>query len=266
MSIFSNVSAPRLPRAPLMPNALVSCLTVTQPGRETGLYAALNDFARQSYLNRELIVLHDGDANWDARCTAIADDIRARTSCIIHIHAVSPGKRLGELRNESVARAHGTLLCQWDDDDRFHPDRLRAQVDALYASNAAACYLTQQLHRFADTDEIVVENWSGDYHPRNVVQGSALVRRDAMPEYPALSRSEDTALLHALVASGERIARVESMPWLYCYQYHGGNTFARKHHDAIAQAKRLSPAAMLNIGARLQTEMSRFEPRLTSAR
>jgi glycosyltransferase involved in cell wall biosynthesis len=175
---------------------------------------------------------------------------------------VLAGKTLGELRNESVALARGTLVCQWDDDDRSHPDRLRIQIQALLQENASACYLTQQLHRFVDSGEQIAEDWSHDLYPRNVVQGSAVVRRDAMPRYPALRRGEDTALLHALIEAGEPIARVEGQPWLYCYQFHGGNTFERAHHVAIAQAKRLSPAAMMNARDALEVQTARFVPAL----
>jgi hypothetical protein len=47
---------------------------------------------------------------------------------------------------------------------------------------------------------------------------------------------------------------------LYCYRFHGGNTFDRAHHAAIAHAKRLTPAAELNIAARMRDALREFDP------
>ncbi len=249
-------------RAPLAPSPLVSCLTVTQPGRERSLRLALNDFALQMYSARELVIVHDGGDEWHAACVSLGDELAKSCNRDIRVHALPSGKTLGELRNDSVALARGALVCQWDDDDRSHPDRLQMQVDTLMHENASACYLTQQLHRFVDSNELVVEDWSHDLYPRNVVQGSALVRLDAMPRYPSVRQGEDTALLHALIEASEPIARAEGQPWLYCYQFHGGNTFERAHHLAIANAKRLSPAAMMNVRHALSAALTEFDPPL----
>jgi glycosyltransferase involved in cell wall biosynthesis len=239
---------------------LISCLTVTQLGREGMLERALGDFARQSYAAREQIILHDEDDAFHFKCESLATEIGNEFSCRIDVYRVSPGKSLGELRNESVRLARGDLVCQWDDDDRSHPERLRRQVEELLTANASACYLEQQLHRFADTGEWLVEDWSRQPYPRNLVQGSALVRKDAMPEYPAQSRGEDTALLHALVRANESITRVRGEPWLYCYSFHGTNTFDRAHHAALARDTQATPAAMRNAERRLHLELVRYVP------
>jgi hypothetical protein len=253
-------NAPR--RMKLTDAPKVSCLTITQPGRETMLERAIGDFARQTYLPREQIILHDGDDAFHRTCESMIVTITESFSCHIEVRRTVTGKTLGELRNESVRAARGELVCQWDDDDRSHPERLRRQVDETLAANASACYLEQQLHRFADTGEWLVEDWSRQPYPRNLVQGSALVRRDAMPTYPSQSRGEDTALLHALVQANEPIVRVRGEPWLYCYSFHGDNTFDRAHHAAIARDTQVTAAAMMNVGVRLQKEVTRFVPEI----
>jgi hypothetical protein len=249
-------------RAPLPPTPKVSCLTVTQAGRERMLERAIGDFAAQTYPNRELLILHDGDNAWHGTCEALAENARALNSVSINIVRERQRKTLGELRNESVRRASGELLCQWDDDDRSHPERLRRQIETLIAANASACYLEQQLHRFADTGEWLFEDWSRQPYPRNLVQGSGLVRKDAMPTYPSQSRGEDTALLHALVQANEPIARVRGEPWLYCYSFHGTNTFDRAHHAAIARDTQVTAAAMMNVRVRLQKEVTKYVPEI----
>lgn len=266
--------APRAPRAALSPEPLVSCLTVTQPGRERFLQRAVGDFFRQRYAHRELVLLHDGDDAWHRACETIIDAARAvnATSREVSCRLVrvpmredsdalqSARESLGALRNRAVAAAQGELVCQWDDDDRYHPARLSAQVEALLATNASACYLEQQIHRFADSGEWLVEDWSRQPYPRNLVQGSALVRRDALPRYPARARGEDTALLHALVAANEPITRIHDAPWLYCYSFHGGNTFDRMHHALIGRDTQLSAAALLNVRSALERELTAYDP------
>jgi glycosyltransferase involved in cell wall biosynthesis len=248
------------PHAPLTTTAKVSCLCITQPGRESMLERAMSDFARQSYAHRELVVVHDADAVWHADCEALAARFRNAHGCDIRVVEASAGLSLGELRNLSVAHASGELVCQWDDDDRSHPDRLATQIKKLNEENAIACFLTQQLHWFADTRELIAEDCTRDLYPGNVVQGSAMVRRDAMPSYDALRRGEDTALLQALMRAGAHVAHVRGQPWLYCYHFHGGNTFDRAHHAAIANAKRLTLAAELNIAAQMRAALRDFNP------
>jgi glycosyltransferase involved in cell wall biosynthesis len=248
------------PLAPLAATAKVSCLCVTQPGREKMLERAMSDFVRQHYAHRELVIMHDADDAWHADCEALAASFRDAQDCDIRVFRASAGLSLGELRNLSVAQARGELVCQWDDDDRSHPDRLAIQIKKLNEENAIACFLTQQLHWFADTRELIAEDCTRDLYPGNVVQGSALVRRAAMPAYDVLRRGEDTALLQSLVRAGARIAHVRGQPWLYCYHFHGGNTFNRAHHAAIANAKRLTPAAELNIAARVRDALREFDP------
>jgi glycosyltransferase involved in cell wall biosynthesis len=245
--------------APLAPQPQVTCLTVTQQGREASLALAVGDFVRQSYAARDLLILHDGDKLFHQYCEQVATSARER-GAEVSLHRVDPGLTLGQLRNESVARAKGRLLCQWDDDDRSHPDRLLVQVETLLAASASAVFLTQQLHFFTDTNELFCEDWSREPYPLDVVQGSAMVRRDVMPQYPDLRRGEDTALLNALIGSGQSIARVRDKPWLYCYTFHGGNTFLREHHANAVRANGLSPAAMMNIRVALDAALAQFEP------
>lgn len=262
----SDSTLPRAPRPALSANPLVSCLTVTQPGRQRSLARAIGDFYRQLYPLKELVLLHDGDIEWHQTCESLVEQARLEYGLqssgshqLVHVRTEAR-ESLGALRNRAVASARGELICQWDDDDRYHPLRLVRQVEALREANASACYLEQQIHYFADSGEWMVEDWSKQPYPRNLVQGSALVRRDVMPRYPAHARGEDTALLHALVQANEPIARVHDAPWLYCYSFHGGNTFDRMHHANVARDTQLSAAAFMNIRIRLEREIALFAP------
>ena len=63
------------------------------------------------------------------------------------VRVVEPADKLtlGALRNVSVARARGEILCHWDDDDWFHPDRVRAELAELSRTGAQALVLEDVL-------------------------------------------------------------------------------------------------------------------------
>ncbi|MBK6395090.1 MAG: glycosyltransferase [Betaproteobacteria bacterium] len=103
----------------------VSCLMAALPSplRLPFFRRSVADYCRQSHPTRELVVVLDrGDP--DARDAMIAhveslgrDDVRV----------IEPDEKLtlGALRNVSVAEARGDVMCHWDDDDWFHPERVR---------------------------------------------------------------------------------------------------------------------------------------------
>jgi hypothetical protein len=44
---------------------------------------------------------------------------------------MEPGATLGTLRGLSLDVATGEIVCQWDDDDCHHPDRILHQVQQM---------------------------------------------------------------------------------------------------------------------------------------
>jgi glycosyltransferase involved in cell wall biosynthesis len=125
---------------------MISCLCITRGDRPEMLSEAVSDFVRQTFSDRELVILHDGDDTIQGAVRAIA---AARAGASIRIERVPPGPSLGELRNIAIARAHGEWICQWDDDDRYHPERLRLQWEHAQSEQAAVNYLVDHLHWFS---------------------------------------------------------------------------------------------------------------------
>ncbi|HEX3633882.1 MAG TPA: glycosyltransferase family A protein, partial [Casimicrobiaceae bacterium] len=171
---------------------MISCLTVTREARFASLELAVGDFVRQTWRDRELVIVHDGDAVFDAKLRALA---ASRDGAAIAVHREPGGQTLGELRNASVAAARGASVCQWDDDDRYHPRRLELQFAAMRVENSEFCFLTDQLHLFAAEQKMYLDDWNLEVHPLNLVQGTLLGSRAALGRYPALARGEDTPLI-----------------------------------------------------------------------
>lgn len=238
---------------------MISCLCVTRGDRPALLAEAVGDFARQSHVPRELVILHDGGDSLHARLAALA----ARwPEAVIRIEAAPPGLTLGALRNRALAAARGAWVCQWDDDDRYHRRRLDLQFEAAAAEGADAAFLVDQLHWFEADALLCWDDWEREPYPLNLIQGTVLARRDAMPPYPDLPRGEDTLQTHALLRSGARIARLRGAGWCYVYRCHGGNVWDLAHHRAISAAKHLGPALLLPRLAVLRARLGEYEPKL----
>jgi len=245
---------------------LVSCLTVTQAGRLDGLRAAIGDFARQTHADRELIVVHDGDAALDGAVRALAAAAApAEAEAPVRVLAVPGPASLGALRNRAVDAARGEFVCQWDDDDRCHPLRIELQLRALVAEAAEFCFLVDQLHWFPASGDLSWDDWNKEPWPLNFVQGTLLGRRAAMPRYPELARGEDTALCRAILEAGHRIARLRGAGWCYVYVFHGRNAWPLAHHLAIAQMKAFGAARLLGSEKLLRERLAEYVPGLGAA-
>ncbi|MCZ7600739.1 MAG: glycosyltransferase family 2 protein [Gammaproteobacteria bacterium] len=230
---------------------LVSCLTVTQPGRLAELERSASCFARQSYPHRELVLVHDGDEAFDHQVRRVLDATGALPHRVLR---VDPGLPLGVLRNLSVKGAVGDLVCQWDDDDLYHPERLALQYRHLVETGVDFSFLTDQLHWFLNTGEFFWDDWNVEPRPMNLIQGTIMGRRELMPRYPALTRGEDTTLLEELHRQGAKLAGLAGRGYLYIYVFTGKNSWEFVHHGAISNYKRVRQRvsrlhAMISSGA-----------------
>ena len=242
---------------------MISCLCVTRGDRLPMLANAVADFAGQTYRDRELVIVHDGDsATHDAILTVAAN----HAACAIRVRHVPAGPRLGALRNIAVAEATGEWVCQWDDDDRYHPMRLMLQWKTAQAESAAVCYLVDQLHWFRPENQVFWDDWDNEPYPMNIIQGSILARRDILPPYPDIACGEDTlqthALLRAAAETGFGIARLRGAGWCYIYTFHGTNVWEETHHRAISALKHMVAARLLPRLRELRPHLAEYWPRL----
>jgi len=244
-----------------MVTPMISCLTVTQEGRLGPLALSVADFARQTLRDRELVILHDGGSSFDQGVHALA---RANDAAAIRIVRLPPAPRLslGALRNLAVEAARGDYVCQWDDDDRFHPRRLEVQIAALLAAASDASVLADQLHFFAEAREMYWDDWHDSSYPLNFVPGTLFARRDAMTRYPEEPRGEDTGLVLGMLRAGKRFERVREQGYLYIYVFDGRNTFDQAHHTAISLYHHFRGPRLLRHEAPLRRRLAEYDPPL----
>ena len=239
---------------------LISCLMVTRlsADRIARVAASISTFQAQTYAPRELVILIDDSAETAERAI-LHQIIRASGPAPIRI-ATRPGRpTLGSLRNESIREAMGEYVCQWDDDDIYHPERLAAQLAALRAGNHEAVYLQEVLQFFPETRALYWTNWrateSGG-HP-----GSLFMRRDLPVRYPTEGAEarlgEDLVLARALWGRG-KVGLLAEAPHLFAYVSHGANSWAADHHGMLARELAISRGLLM----RRETSLRQGLPRL----
>jgi glycosyltransferase involved in cell wall biosynthesis len=132
----SKVSIPMIPKIETKPPVVnvpiksssvstlpaVSCLCVTYGRPAVLLEESIQSFLRQNYMGKkELIVLNDYSDQ-----TLVFDH-----PDVVIINMPRRFKSLGEKRNASVALSSHDILCVWDDDDIYLPNRLSLSVQKL---------------------------------------------------------------------------------------------------------------------------------------
>lgn len=201
---------------------LVSCLMVTA-NRPLLVARAVKCFERQTYENRELVIVDDGkdDLSELLESSSVSSKIRYLK--------LSPYPRLslGELRNISINNSLGEWCCQWDDDEWYHPERIEHQVSAVLSSGAGACALKWTLMQIAAQDSGKILHFRAD--AGRATPGTILFRRDVTSQYPLRSRNEDGVFLRRLEDEvGLEILGRESSH-LFVRVFHGSNTWEMAH-------------------------------------
>lgn len=176
---------------------------------------AIECFLSQTYRRTELLILADGE---DVR-DLVPDEVPIR---LIHL---SETRNIGEKRNLGCSRAHGSIICHWDDDDFSAPGRISRQLDTL---NASGLQVTG-FHSMRFTDG---ENWWLYQGKRNYSLGTALCyRREWWQSNPfkPLSVAEDNEMVYAAQAAGQIVS--EDAGELMYATIHPGNTSPRMIAD-----------------------------------
>jgi glycosyltransferase involved in cell wall biosynthesis len=101
--------------------------------RRQWLPQAIRCFQQQTYLERELLIVSEGEDVMDL----LPEQGRLR---LIHIEE---GRTIGEKRNLAVHLAEGSVIAHWDDDDWSAPTRLADQVARLAACSVAVTGYSQ---------------------------------------------------------------------------------------------------------------------------
>jgi glycosyltransferase involved in cell wall biosynthesis len=213
---------------------VISCICITR-GKLPMLKRAISCFIAQSYQKKELVIVYEDDDIDMVNFASTYNNKPEQDILFVCVRAM-PRITLGELRNIGINKATGTYICQWDDDDWYHPNRLLHQYNALLSNGRHGAILTQWVVYDAVSMQAYISN-------RRLWEGSILCRKNVLQLklYEKLHIGEDTDTVNYL-AEKDHLHLINSMPELYIYIYHGTNTWHYEHWNYIFQCSDQLPS------------------------
>ncbi|MEM7135831.1 MAG: glycosyltransferase family 2 protein [Myxococcota bacterium] len=203
-----------------MSDPLVSAVMVTRD-RVALARRAFQCLRNQSWPNVELVIVDDGDESYEDLVAEFQDDF----PILYHRIEPDPEVKLGGLRNLSQDLAKGEYLVQWDDDEWFHPDRIRYQMSVLREKNLDAVVLRSTLMHL-DSPRLV------DHPYRSAlphgIPGTILHRRTEA-RYPNWRRHEDAVFRRRVKRKGKLGIATGEHAHLFIRCFHGTNTWEEEH-------------------------------------
>lgn len=222
----------------------ISCLLLTT-GRRGKVERSLRCYLEQTYSVKELIILSKGEPDFNEYIKSYVQSFDRDDIIVV----TCPSRNtLGLMRNLASEIATGEVLCQWDDDDLYHPDRLLSQYKALRSSpSVVASAYVEHLKLFENTGDLYwlkLDDGTDDYRDvlnhspyKRYLAGSVMFHKSAYhegnkPFYPQSGsqskREEDLNVLQKLMQLG-KIADCRNA-YEYVYTFHGGNVYEEHHH------------------------------------
>ena len=209
----------------------ISCLCVTS-NHLVSLKEAVDCYCKQTYPNKELIVVTDGAPRYRQ---AIRDYISwLGRNDIQFVFAEKTEQTLGALRNLSLDAARGTLVCQWDDNDLNHPQRLERQFEHLSAAKADGCCFTDQLRFFFRQRLLYWSEWQANEVEgiRNLIPETLMayrhtrLRHEEITEFTGIG--EDSIVLEQIAETGT-VTPFQDAGFLNICSYYDHNVISEAH-------------------------------------
>lgn len=207
-------------------NPLVSCLCITHK-RPEFLKTAIECFEAQNYSNKELIIVHNTQ---DFATINLLRNISNKNIKPIPLETNGIKISIGELRNIAISQAQGDYLCTWDDDDWYHADRIKYQLESIQISKKRACVLSQVLIFDRSSDKTYLSFsrlWENSlFFERKILS-------DFDIQYRHISRAEDYYFVNRLIELNLLYPLLN--PMLYIYHATDINTCGRSHFDYLIE-------------------------------
>jgi len=238
----------------------VSCLMVTLPVPARLAYAkrSIRSYCRQTHPHRELVIVMD--AGETETRNALADHVTGLGRSDIRLTHAPDADTLGELRNRSVTVAGGEVICQWDDDDIYHPERIARQLATMRDGDHEAVYIQDVLQFYPQTSSMYLTNWRATDvggHP-----GTVMALKSAMSQYPSTGKAarlgEDHAVALELIGRG-RVGYLRDQPATFIYVSHGSNSWDLSHHEMLSHELSISQALLRRQEAQLRADLASVE-------
>ncbi len=187
---------------------LVSAVMPTCAGREKMVKYSIEQFKRQTWSEKELIIVNEG-TDW------LTDGSEVNIKEV----RVHPGRyACGGLRNFGDALA-GEYIITWDDDDIHHPDRIKKQIEAILISGSNCSTLKKRIHYFLDDDTAFIRE--------GISVGLPLYKNEGFKHVPDMRSGSDQIFFDSYYRHTS--TKLDNWPGLYVRIWHGSNVWDKNH-------------------------------------
>lgn len=202
---------------------LISCIMPTTGARRSFLHSTLQSFLEQDYPAKELVIVDEPGYEAPIRLSRLYPKVQLAT---LNTHLPVT---IGAKRNLAVSLARGDVICHWDDDDDYSPDRLSRQAEPILSGQADVTGFP--IEYVLDETVSPARIWtcspalSARLFPCGVHGGTLMYRRalwNPMAAFANVNSGEDGDFLRLLLARGARLMPVEN---------HGSFIYVR--HDPL---------------------------------
>ncbi|MGE5558993.1 MAG: glycosyltransferase [Bacillota bacterium] len=169
------------------PVQLLSVITPTN--KSIYLDNILENYANQSYLNKELIlVLHNNGlqyGEWAAACSRLKN---------IRIYQLDDDLSLGDCLNYAVEQANGDIVAKFDDDDYYGPGYLQEAVNCFQYTEAAIVGKVSHFVYFENSMKLgLINKGQGFQYLDYLFGGTHVVKREVFEKikFRPISLGED---------------------------------------------------------------------------
>lgn len=184
-------------------DALVSAVLCTCSGRERLARNAVEQFREQTYQNKELVVVNQGEK------FLVGDSDPLITEVM-----VPRGLTNGEMRNIGDGIADGAYIIRFDDDDFWGADRISDQMEAVSETGFPASSYTSYVCYIPEDDEFFQVDMDG------ICTGLMLYKNEGKKYEVGVVKGTDS--IFASKYSG-LIVPIKNRPEDYIRIYHGVN-------------------------------------------
>jgi len=197
---------------------LISCIMPTR-GRAHFVKQSIKYFNRQTYPNKELIIIYD-------QATDLPENIYQLSN--VYLFKTAINSSIGHKRNIALKHSRGEIIAHWDDDDWHSSKRLFEQVKPLLEGHAdiSALYNTLFFNPFDWKAWQITPQLYQSIFVEGVHGGTLMYKTEWIgnTQFLDISLREDAIFLKALIDKGARLAKINGRN-LYTYIRHNNNSW-----------------------------------------
>ena len=234
---------------------VVCCLvTLPVPSRLHHVKTSVADYIAQTHPERELLVVVNGGTEEGRR--GLLDYVASVDRPDVRSLEIPGDLPLGHLRNIALDHSEGLAYCQWDDDDRQHPDRLARQVEAMTEGDFEASYLQEVVQYVPALRSLYWTNWAATED--RVHAGTLMMRLDMGLRFPPKARLGEDSGLAVEINARDKVARIAGQPHLMLYVTHSANSWGDEHHRMLIEKLAVSRGLLARREAAIREGLRPF--------